>query len=95
MTDKLTPDMKGRWLVTSQGSQHVWDLDKMTYQRLRGENRARFDADGEVVKITRVSVWPAVGHFSFLWFDDPEFPNDAEQWRQSSTIRSIEPLEEK
>jgi hypothetical protein len=33
---QLTPDMGGRWLVTTQGTTHVWDLDAMTYLRQPG-----------------------------------------------------------
>lgn len=32
----LTPEMSGRWLVTTQGSAHVWDLDAMTWERRPG-----------------------------------------------------------
>lgn len=86
----------GRWLVTTQGSTHVWDIrpDRVLYQRVPGENRGTFTADGVVVTLTRVDRWPAVGSTSFLWFDDLDNPHSLEQWRQSSTIRSIRQLPE-
>ncbi|SOD73563.1 hypothetical protein SAMN05892883_2858 [Jatrophihabitans sp. GAS493] len=86
--EALRDGLGGRWLVTSQGSQHVWDLDAMTYQRLRGEGRQRFAHDDATHPITRVVAYPAVGASSHVFFDDPLNP-DMEQWRISSTIRLI------
>jgi hypothetical protein len=90
---------KGRYLVTTKGSQHIWDLDAMTYQRLPGtgnavliSSRAVFAHDGDVLQITAVERWPEVGHTSLVWFDDPAHPQLLEHWRQSSTIVSIELL---
>jgi hypothetical protein len=54
--DALHAELGGRWLVTSQGSRHIWDLDAMTYQRLPGNGPKQFDYDGEVHHITRVQV---------------------------------------
>lgn len=87
--DRLAPDLGGRWLVTTQGSEHVWDLDAMTYQRLPGLGRGQFDHDRTVVAIGRVEVWPAVGSCSLLFYDDPDRPCTHEQWRMSSLIRRI------
>lgn len=91
---ELAPSMGGRWLVTTQGSTHEWDLDAMTYMRMPGaESRSGgFPMDGERVLITRVGRWPRVGSTSFLWCDDPASPDRLEHWRQSSTIVSITPL---
>lgn len=90
--DQLTADDTGQWLVTTLGSRHVWDLDAGTYQRIPGATRASFDWDKAVVRLTRVERWPAVGSTSFIWFDDPALPDLVEQWRQSSTIVSIEAI---
>ena len=92
--DALSPESTGRWLVTTQGSQHIWDLDAMTYRRLPGDASGMFSHDDRVVRITRVERWPAVGGTSFLWFDDPEHPAFVEHWRQSSRIEKIERLDE-
>ncbi len=83
---------KGRYRVTTQGSQHIWDLDEMTYQRLPGKSSAMFEHDAAVLHIGDVQRWPAVGRTSFVWFDDPAHPQLLEHWRQSSTIVSIELL---
>ena len=32
-TDALTAESTGRWLVTTEHSRHIWDLDQMTYTR--------------------------------------------------------------
>ena len=89
--EKLTPDMGGRWLVTTQGSTHLWDLDTMTYTRKPGRNSlsGSFSHDQEPMRLTRVDRWPAVGSTSFLRYDDPAAPMDLEHWRLSSTIVSI------
>lgn len=92
--EELTADTGGRWLVTTQGSTHEWDLDAMTYKRIPGpESRAgAMLQDGEAMKITGVDRYPEVGATSFVWYDDPVHPFAIEQWRQSSTIVSIEKL---
>lgn len=34
--DELADGMRGRWVVASQGSTHLWDLDALTYTRRPG-----------------------------------------------------------
>ncbi|MDA0251814.1 MAG: hypothetical protein O2892_12105 [Actinomycetota bacterium] len=88
--DELSAELAGRWLVISQGSTHLWDLDSMTYSRFPGPmSVGGFPCDGESMRITRVERWPAVGSTSMVWFDDPERPQEQEHWRQSSVIDSI------
>jgi len=91
-TAQLGPDSIGKWLITTQGSQHIWDLDNMTYQRLPGNGRGQFAHDNTTVHITRVDRWPHEGETFFIWFDDPDKPELLEHWRQSSTIVRIEPV---
>jgi hypothetical protein len=88
----LGPDSGGRWLVATRRSRHVWDLDRRTYARLPGHGSQSFDHDCIEHPITRVKVYPEVGSCSIVWFEDPhdEF---VEQWRVSSTIRSITQLD--
>lgn len=89
---ELGPEDTGRWLVTTaRGSRHVWDLDAWTYQRLPHAD-ASFSApqDGQVLSITRVERWPAVGGTSLVWFDDLDAPNLLEHWRMSNVIVSIQ-----
>ena len=88
--DELSAEMAGRWLVISQGSTHLWDLDTMTYSRFPGPTSVgRYPNDGSPMRITRVDRWPAVGSTLMVWYDDPEAPQDREHWRQSSAIVSI------
>lgn len=88
--DLLGPADRGRWLVTTVTSQHIWDLDAGTYQRLPGGGQPRFLHDEVVVPIARVERWPAVGATSLVWFDEPAAPLFWEHWRRSSTVVSIE-----
>lgn len=84
----LTALSTGRWLIETN-SQHVFDLDQGTYQRLPRPGRGSFAHDNAVVRLTRVDRWPEVGNGFFIWFDDPERPQTTEHWRQSSLIHSI------
>lgn len=92
--DSLSHGIGGRWFVTTQGSEHVWDLDAMTYRRIPGVGRGQFDYDNETHPISRVDFWPEVGSFFRVWYDDPHDPHYVEQFRQSTAVRSIERLEE-
>lgn len=90
--EALDAGLGGRWLVTTRRSQHIWDLDAMTYQRLPGAGGNRFEHDGGVHAITSVQSYPAVGSCSYVFFEDPDRPW-MEQWRISSTIASITRLD--
>lgn len=93
--EELRPEMRGRWLVTTQGSRHVWDLDTMTYRRMPGatSRAGAMPHDQVMLQINRVVSWPRVGECSFIWCDDPDNPL-MEHWRRSSTITSIDRLPE-
>jgi hypothetical protein len=90
--EQLTADLSRRWLVTTQGSTHIWDMNSRTYMRIPGEASrvGSFDYDGTAHRITRVDRYPKVGSFSVVWFDDPLDPTWMEQFRQSSEITRIE-----
>lgn len=92
----LEPGMRGRWLVTTQGTHHIWDLEALTYTRIPGadSHAGAMVHDCVAHLITRVTWWPRVGSVSLVWFDDPDRPTSHEQWRRSSRIKSIEPLAE-
>ena len=88
--DELRSEIEGRWLVISQGSTHLWDLDAGTYARIPGPGRSGgYPHDGRPMPITRVDRWPVVGSTSLVWYDDPNSPLTREHWRQSSIIASI------
>jgi hypothetical protein len=92
VVQELTPQHRGRYLVTSQGSSHVFDLDAGTYERRPGQGRQAFAHDVRTLALTRVDEWPSVGGMFLIWFDDPDRPDELGHWRQSSIIRSIEAL---
>lgn len=92
-TEELAPESAGRWLVTTEHSRHIWDLDAMTYTRLPKHPEARrHDHDATVVRINRVVWWPKVGTRPYLWFDDPENPMFIEHWRINTAVVKIERL---
>lgn len=91
--EELTPDHTGRWLVTTQGSKHVFDLTRMTYTRIPGKGRGQFIGDGEAQRIWQIGAWPRVGASFYVEFDDPMNPVERVQTRLSSTVQSIERLE--
>jgi hypothetical protein len=54
-------------VTTARGSRHIWDLDAWTYQRLPHSDASfRAPQDGQVLRITRVERWPAVGGTSLV-----------------------------
>jgi hypothetical protein len=79
--------------VSSRRSHHLWDLDAGLYLRAAGASSQVFSFDEMWHRLTRVDAWPAVQRSSFVWFDDPAEPFTREQYRGSSTIRSIRCLE--
>jgi hypothetical protein len=79
--------MTGIWLVKTQGSEHVWDPDRWTYERRPGPGRSKFDGDNEAFPITDVRRWPCVGESFDVVFDW----SLQDQWRISTAVRSIEP----
>jgi hypothetical protein len=91
--EAIDANSTGRYLVATQSSQHIWDLDEMTYQHLSAKRGSGPSQAAEVLPITIVERWPAVGCTSLLWFDElVETILPIEHWRQSSTIISIEQL---
>lgn len=86
----LTPGHDGRWLITTITSRHIWDLDRMTYQRLPGSTGTPMSNDDQEVAITRVAQWPAVGNQSLLFYDSPEAPSLFEEFRLSAIINRIQ-----
>jgi hypothetical protein len=89
----LTPGMGGRWLITTRGSTHIWDLDATTYTRIPGSSSGSgpFAFDGRPLPISRVDRWPRIGSTSLIWIDDPYAP-DTTLGRRSSVIVSITAL---
>lgn len=88
----LTAESSGVWLVTTQGTQHVIDLDAMTYTRYpnAASRGGAFVADGSEQTIWRIDIYPAIGSSFLIWIDDPVAPETVAHWRMSSTVKSIE-----
>ncbi|BBY98354.1 hypothetical protein [Mycolicibacterium fallax] len=87
--DELTADMTGRWLVTTQGSTHVWDLDAWTYTRRPGRGRGNFQGDGVPQRIWCVKAFPKVGESFYVALDDTA---TRVQTRVSTEVARIERL---
>lgn len=89
--DALTPDMTGRWIIRTQGSDHVWDLDLHLYERhqLDGLNPMRRDREPLALMPRQVLRWPTVGrYFIIAVYDVADDPN-VFTLRTSSIIVSI------
>lgn len=67
---ELTSEMSGVWLVTTQGSTHVWDLDAWTYTRRPGRGRGDFVGDGVPQRIWCVGRFPRVGESFYVELDE-------------------------
>lgn len=93
--EELTPESRGRWLVTTQGSTHLWDLDHMTWARFPGPRSlaGAFLADAEDLPIRKIGRYPKIGDTSLVYCDSPANPKLC-HWRQSSMIAKIERLPE-
>jgi hypothetical protein len=93
--EELTEESRGKWLVTTQGSTHVWDVNGMLYTRLPGEHSLAggFALDGEAMPISRVGRYPKVGETSLVFYDDPSDPR-REHWRQFSQIKRIKRIDQ-
>ena len=91
--DELTPQNTGRWLITTQGTVHLWDLDQMTYVRMPSEasKPGSMGHDHRPVPLTRAVRWPKIGECSCIWYDDPD-SKLWEHWRISSEVQKIERL---
>ncbi len=91
MFDELTADMKGIYLVTTQGSKHIWNLDEMKYMRMPGEASKSIGFSDSFnhawQEITSVEAWPVVGKCFFTRVAS------STNWHRSSTIVSIERIE--
>lgn len=87
--EELGPGMPVRWLVTTTGSYHLFDLDNRMYCREPQPGHGRFPYDGLAVALTRVERWPRIGGTFFIWVGDAEAPELVDHWHQSSTILSI------
>jgi hypothetical protein len=90
---ELTAGMTGRWLVVTQGSNHLWDLDQMTWARFPGPLSLRGSclADAEDLPIIQIGRYPKVGGLSVVLCCNPHFP-EIVHWRQSSLSERIERL---
>lgn len=84
---ELTADTGGCWLVTTQGSTHIWDLDAWTYERRPGRGRGQFQGDGVPQRIWDVKKFPQVGCSFYVELDDTA---TQVQWRLSTEVVSIE-----
>ena len=92
-TVALTAEHTGRWLVTTEHSRHIWDLDQMTYTRLPEYPDAQpHEHDGAVVEIERVVRWPKVGARPLLWFYEPGLPRHFKDCRMNTAVVKIERL---
>ena len=91
--EELTSESSGSWLVTTQSSKHIFDLDNFLYQR-NSENSSSgsFHYDGLQLRISSIKIYPKVGSRFYIFVDDFDFPDLLEHWRISSQIVSIEEI---
>jgi hypothetical protein len=87
---ELRPGMGGVWLVKTLSSEHIWDLDRWTYERRPGPGRSQFDGDNEAYPIVDAPCMPKVGESFRVIFD---WSATQDQWRISTEVKSIERYE--
>jgi len=98
--DELTADMVGCWLVTTEGSQSVWNLSAMTYFRVPLSSGISGDRlwDRQTKPIFEVEWWPKVGFRAALVFlrDDVLLDEGVViRTRVTSEVQSVEHLVDK
>ncbi len=84
---ELGPEMTGRWLVSTGGSTHVWDLNAMTYTRVPGPGRGNSPYDNVALPIWDVKAWPKLGQSFYVELDATATQIE---WRMSTEVRRIE-----
>jgi hypothetical protein len=91
--DELGPQDSGVWLICTNGTRHVWDLDRRLFCRIPGRltRAALMPFDETALRWSRVQAWLGVGARLIVWFDDPGAagPATVEHFRASSTIAMI------
>lgn len=91
----LYEGMTGRWWVRTQGSEHLFDLDRQEYTRHQLDGLNAMAHDGKIVQLSHVHRWPVVGEtFLITWvlyLNDLDHP--VGMTHRSSTIRAIERAE--
>lgn len=67
---ELTAESTGTWLVTTQGTRHLWNLDNLTYERFPAPDSltGRMLGDCAANPILKIEAYPLVGHSFLLWF---------------------------
>jgi hypothetical protein len=91
MTTTLNGFEGGRWIVTTHGSTHLFDLDEMTVTRIPGPNAAPTvnDQTRPLLEIVHCTV-DECGY----WLMEPEGAETEfldYRWHLSTTIRRINP----
>lgn len=89
-SDALTPCHTGEWLVTTLNTCHLWDLDRMTYQRIPGTRSHAMRYDWQVMRIIGVHWWPIVGKQFLIHINAPLQPPLTGTHRFSATIARID-----
>lgn len=92
MVDALAPGMTGKWMVHTEFSNHLFDLDLHLYRRQqidRAFNELRKDDLPLVLEPTHIIFWPEVGK-EFTIVISVAGNSDVATVRTSSIVRSIE-----
>lgn len=86
----LATQTSGRWLLTTEKSQHLIDLDRMFWERIPGPDALPYDAPytGHIRAFDDL----AVGRHGYI-ITEPDRPLVEYNWARTSLIRAIEPLE--
>lgn len=94
--EELIPHMGGKWVVQTQGTLHVWDLDEETYERRQHDGLNPMRSDREVVDLppNNVITWPKVGEVFHILIEVDSYDGYGITSRRSSLIRSITPYTE-
>src|SRR5262245_8909226 len=65
--NELRAGMEGRWIVQTEGSEHVFDFDAQTYRRFATAKEMPYDQTPLVFNPEYVIIWPKVGQSFALY----------------------------
>ena len=94
-TTELKPGIGGRWLLTTAGETHLFDLDEMTWLRVKvpGSPGDTAPPDGVPQRIIAMDVWPKVSGRFLLAVEDPTYRLYPERWHRCADIITIEQIQ--
>lgn len=76
--------MSGSYLIETENSRYIWNLDNMSYSKYSNHNESVF------FKIVLVAAWPEVGHHTCFFYQSSS--NNKLKYCRTSKVKRIRKL---